>query len=172
MGRGIPRTALNFYDVKSELELERYGITFLSAQDLASFHHQHQQNQNMKSTIIEPEKNDRKEEIHLSETRVCDKEDRSSSVEANTRSGNILSIEFYDEEELFDGSDTSSDFSRFASSDEEEDQLNIYQLVEYYMQHHTDGNYFLDEVPLLQNRGGKYFTHYIKKLSNYFHTLL
>ena len=29
-------------------------------------------------------------------------------------------------------------------------KLNIYRLVEYFMEHNRDGYYFLDEVPLLQ----------------------
>ena len=29
-------------------------------------------------------------------------------------------------------------------------QLNIYELVQYFMKHYPDGYYFLDEVPLLK----------------------
>ena len=75
--KGIPRSALYFYDIKSEMELERYGIHFLSAQDLKFFY---------------------------------DGQDQQTKIE----------------------------------------QLNIYGLVEYFMEHHPYGSYFLDEVPLIQ----------------------
>ena len=79
-GKGIPRSVHYFYDIRSNMELRQHGITFMSAQDLQAFHHEH--------------------------------------------SG--LSI------------------------DDKNKQLNIYQLVHYFMQHHPDGYYFLDEVPLIK----------------------
>ena len=39
-GRGVPRKAHYFFDVRSEMELAKYGVKFLSSQDLASFHDQ------------------------------------------------------------------------------------------------------------------------------------
>ena len=36
-GKGTPDSIPYFFDVKSELELSNFGITFLSAQDLRSF---------------------------------------------------------------------------------------------------------------------------------------
>ena len=84
-GKGIPRSANYFYDIRSNMELRQHGITFMSAQDLQTFHHEH-------SGILNVDKNK---------------------------------------------------------------QLNIYQLVHFFMQHHPDGYYFLDEVPLIKSLTGK-----------------
>ena len=37
-GTGIPRKAFYIFDVKSEMELKKYGIVFLSCQDLLKFY--------------------------------------------------------------------------------------------------------------------------------------
>ena len=37
-GNGIPRKAFYIFDVKSEMELKKYGIVFLSCQDLLKFY--------------------------------------------------------------------------------------------------------------------------------------
>ena len=39
-GRGIPRNVPYWFDVKSEMELEDYGVNFLSAQDLQEFYYE------------------------------------------------------------------------------------------------------------------------------------
>lgn len=39
-GRGIPRKVPYWFDVKSEMELEDYGVNFLSAQDLQEFYYE------------------------------------------------------------------------------------------------------------------------------------
>ena len=36
--KGIPRKAFYIFDVKSEMELKKYGIVFLSCQDLLKFY--------------------------------------------------------------------------------------------------------------------------------------
>ena len=74
-GRGIPRDAYYWYDIKTKMELERYGIQCMSAQDLKSYH-----DEQMASPTSE---------------------------------------------------------------------LNIYQLVQFFMEKRPDGYYFLDEVPLI-----------------------
>ena len=38
MAKGIPRQAFYIFDVKSEMELQKYGIIFLSCQDLVEYH--------------------------------------------------------------------------------------------------------------------------------------
>ena len=81
-GKGLPRSALYFYDVKSGMELRKHGIHFLSAQDLKCFH---------------------------------------------------------DEQK-----------KKIGSNDVEDNQLNVYQLVHYFMEHRPDAYYFLDEVPLIK----------------------
>ena len=37
-GNGIPRNAFYIFDVKSEMELKKYGIVFLSCQDVLKFY--------------------------------------------------------------------------------------------------------------------------------------
>ena len=37
-GKGIPRKAFYIFDVKSEMELKKHGITFLSCQDLLEYY--------------------------------------------------------------------------------------------------------------------------------------
>ena len=49
-GKGIPRSAFYFYDIRSKMELEHYGIHFMSAQDLEYFH----DDQNKRKTIEFP----------------------------------------------------------------------------------------------------------------------
>ena len=39
-GRGVPQNTHYLFDIKTEMELEPYGIRFISAQDLAQFHEQ------------------------------------------------------------------------------------------------------------------------------------
>ena len=39
-GRGIPRNVPYWFDVKSQMELEDYGVNFLSAQDLQEFYYE------------------------------------------------------------------------------------------------------------------------------------
>ena len=38
IGKGIPRKAFYIFDVKSEMEFKKYGIVFLSCQDLLKFY--------------------------------------------------------------------------------------------------------------------------------------
>ena len=90
-GRGIPRDAFYFYDIRSKMELERYGINFLSAQDLKSFYEEE-----MSKSILESSGKQSED--------MCEKKKES----------------------------------------------NIYDLVEYFMKHHPDGYYFLDEVPFIK----------------------
>ena len=81
------------------MELRRNGITFMSAQDLQAFHHEH---------------------------------------------------------------------SGFSSGD---DQLNIYELVHFFMQHHPDGYYFLDEVPLIQGGMKSLVISFVKSIFKCKHLL-
>ena len=37
-GKGIPRKAVYIFDVKSKMELKKYGIVFLSCQDVLKFY--------------------------------------------------------------------------------------------------------------------------------------
>ena len=41
-GKGVPRKCRYFFDVRSEMELENYGVQFLSAQDLELFYYEKQ----------------------------------------------------------------------------------------------------------------------------------
>ena len=42
-GKGIPKNAHYWFDIKSEMELDNYGVKFYSAQDLKEFYTQNQQ---------------------------------------------------------------------------------------------------------------------------------
>ena len=75
-GKGIPRKAFYIFDVKSEMELKKYGIVFLSCQDL---------------------------------------------------------LKFYQDKTGTDGKG-----------------VNVYDLVKFYIKRNSNGYYFLDEVPLIQ----------------------
>ena len=89
-GKGITRKAFYIFDVKSEMELKKHGITFLSCQDL---------------------------------------------------------LEYYKEQTRTNGED-----------------MNVYDLVEFFIERNRNGYYFLDEVPLIQGIYClllKYLTHLI-----------
>ena len=85
MGKGMPRKAYYFFDVKSEMELQALGVKFLSAQDLALFY---ETNKSQEDSEVRP---------------------------------------------------------------------NIYQLVVFFLAHHPNDIYFVDEAPVLKgNFSGRY----------------
>ena len=80
-GRGIPRKGFYIFDVKSEMELEKHQIKFLSCQDLLKYW-----------------------------------EDQTGMTSTNWNKNN----------------------------------LNVYELVLFFMEKNPNGYYFLDEIPLIQ----------------------
>jgi len=87
-GKGIPRRAFYIFDVKSEMELEKHNIKFMSCQDL---------------------------------------------------------LEYYQKETGTNG-----------------EEMNVYELVKFFIKKNPNGYYLLDEVPLLKGivvQLMKYFIH-------------
>ena len=94
-GKGIPRKAFYIFDVKSEMELEKHNIKFMSCQDL---------------------------------------------------------LEYYQKETGTNG-----------------EEMNVYELVQFFIKKNPNGYYLLDEVPLIKGivvQLMKYFIHSVKHFSN------
>ena len=92
-GKGFPRNAFYIFDVKSEMELEKHNIKFLSCQDL---------------------------------------------------------LEYYQKETGLNG-----------------EEMNVYELVQFFMEKNPNGYYLLDEVPLIKGIVFESLRHFIHSLMVY-----
>ena len=104
------------------MELEPYGINFLSAQDLSEFYWQeeipHGEEQKQEETKVNYHKKKKNKSKSKKTRRNQPKIEQIENKKENKRQRKI-------------------------------EKPNIYQMVEYFMSSHPNGHYFCDEVPLI-----------------------